>query len=79
MCIRDRRIAHQPAGILHSDDASRYDLAAEGIPLADFLDRGRNLVVQRCNRRGLPVGFIDFGAEFVRPSEGRILLRDIAP
>ena len=60
-------------------DAAGDHLAASGITLADIGDIRQDLVVQRCDRGGFPVGFADVGTEFLRMAEGRILPGNVFP
>ena len=54
-------------------------LAGEGIALADVLDIGDDLLVQRLDGGAHPVGLLGVVAELVGMAEGRILRGDLAP
>ena len=54
-------------------------MAGEGIALADVLDIGDDLLVERLDGRAHPVGLLGVMAELVGMAEGRVLGGDLAP
>ena len=73
------RPTHEPAGVLHGDDAAGNHMAGEGIPLADVLDIGDDLLIQRLHGGAHPVGLLGVMAELVGMAKGGILCGDLAP
>ena len=72
-------IAHEPGGVLTGHNASGHHFAAEGVTFADFLDIGRDPVIQCGDCGGFPGGFVCLAAELVGIAEGEVLGRYVLP
>ena len=71
--------AQQPSGILAADNTAGHYLSTLRIAFTDIGNIWNNLIIQCGNGCRFPVCLLNIGTEFLRMSEGRILLRNVFP